>query len=305
MPYDCIHMQKEIFIIPSVAADKSGYEFLCELYDDMHSVEKMNIYINFARCRSFDANLSAVLGAMFDKRQKEGCTIYLTPPQAPGVRRALSRNKFFRAFDINTDNEDRENYIEYHKFGVSDTQQFKQYVDSELVQKERFPACTENAKTKIIESIYEIFANAVSHGGCSHVYSCGEAHTRKGKSVLDMTIVNLGLSVVDNVNHYMQEKNQPILTSCGALDWAFVEGNTTKQITGGLGLAILKQFVGLNEGRIQMISGNAMLEIENDNHTETQLDKYFYGTIVTVEFNCDDNKTYLMTDEIPDKKNLF
>ena len=298
-------MPKEIFILPSVAADKTGYEFLCDLYDDMHSVENMDILVDFVRCRSFDANLSAVLGAMFDKRKGEGCSIYLKAPQSPGVRRALSRNKFFRAFDVSTENEDRENYIEYHKFGVSDTQQFKQYVDSELVQKERFPACTENAKNKIIESIYEIFANAVSHGGCSHVYSCGELHTRMNKSMLDMTIVNLGLSVVDNVNNYMQERDLPILTSCEALNWAFVEGNTTKSITGGLGLAILKQFVGMNEGRIQMISGDAMLEIENDNHTETKLEKYFYGTIVTVEFNCDDNKTYLMTDEIPDKRNLF
>lgn len=123
--------------------------------------------------------------------------------------------------------------------------------------------------------------------------------------MLDMTIVNLGLSVVDNVNHYMQEKKLPILTSCDALEWAFVEGNTTKQITGGLGLAILKQFVGMNEGKIQMISGDAMLEIENNNHTKTPLGKYFYGTIVTVEFNCDDNKKYLTTDEIPDKKDLF
>lgn len=298
-------MQKKILISSSVSADKAGYEFLCELYDDMHSVENEDIFIDFINCKKFDANLSAVLGSIFDKRQKEGCSIFLNAPQSAGVRRALSRNKFFRAFDLNTANEDRENYIEYHKFGVSDTQQFKQYIDSELVQKERFPDCTERAKRKIIESIYEIFANAVSHGGCSHVYSCGEVHSHKGKTVLDMTFVNLGLSVVDNVNNFMQEKGLSVMSSCDALGWAFVEGNTTKQITGGLGLAILKQFIGMNEGKIQMISGDAMLEIEGDDYTETPLEKWFQGTIVTVEFNCDDNKTYLMTDEIPDTNNLF
>ena len=298
-------MQKEILITPNVAADKAGYEFLCELYDTMHSVENTEILIDFKKCKNFEANLSAALGAIFDKRQKEGCSIFLNAPQAAGVRRALSRNKFFRAFDLDTANEDRENYIEYQRFGVSDTEQFKRYINSELIQKERFPDCTERAKSKIIESIYEIFANAVSHGGCSHVYSCGEVHSRKGKAMLDMTFVNLGLSVVDNVNNYLQGKGYPVLPSCKALDWAFVEGNTTKQITGGLGLAILKRFIGMNEGKIQMISGDAMLEIEGESHTETPLDKWFPGTIVTVEFNCDDTKTYLMTDEIPDTKNLF
>lgn len=298
-------MQKSILISQIVSADKAGYEFLCELYDDLHSVENENIYIDFEKCRLFDANLSSVLGSMFDKRQKEGCSILLNAPKSPGVRRALSRNKFFRAFDLNTDNKDRENYIEYHHFGVSDTQTFKEYVDKELIQKERFPRCTDKAKDKIIESIYEIFANAVSHGGCDRVYCCGEVHTRKNKTMLDMTFVNLGLSVVDNVNNYMVKRGQPAMSSCQTLNWAFVEGHTTKQDTGGLGLSILKQFIGMNEGSIQMISGDAMLEIDCNDHKETRLAKWFPGTIVTVEFNCNDDKTYLMTDELPDNNNLF
>ncbi len=298
-------MRKEFFISPTVAADKAGYEFLCELYQAMHDVENENIYINFGRCRAFDANLSAVLGAIFDKRNKDGCSVFLTIPHHPGVRRILSRNKFLQAFDLKTTNEDRENFIVYKKFGIYDTQAFKEYIDKELIQKERFPNCTEKAKIRIIESIYEIFANAVSHGGCDYIYCCGEVHTREGKTMLDMTFVNLGLSVVDNVKKYMQDRMFPVLTSCETLNWAFVEGNTTKQDTGGLGLSILKQFIGLNNGTIQMISGDAMLEIQGEQHKDTLLDKWFPGTIVTVEFNCNDDKTYLMTDELPDKNNLF
>ena len=123
--------------------------------------------------------------------------------------------------------------------------------------------------------------------------------------MLDMTIVNLGLSVVDNVNKYMEEKGQPVLSSCEALKWAFVKGNTTKNVPGGLGLDILRQFIEMNNGTIQMISGNAMLEIEGENLTETSLESWFPGTIVTVEFNCDDDKTYLMTDELTDRNELF
>lgn len=298
-------MQKKIFISQSVAADKAGYEFLCELYTEMHSLEKEDIYIDFGKCRSFDANLSSVLGSIFDKRLKEGCPIHLALPQHSGVRRVLSRNGFFRAFDLNTDNKDRENYIYYSSFGVSDTQAFKEYVDKEIIQKERFPKCTDKAKDKIVESIYEIFANAVSHGGCDRVYSCGEVHTRKSRTMLDITFVNLGLSVVDNVNRYLQEKEGSVLTSCEALEWAFAKGNTTKSIPGGLGLDILREFIKQNNGTIQMISGDAMLEIEGDTHNQTLLDKWFPGTIVTVEFNCDDDKMYLTTDEVPDINNLF
>lgn len=68
---------------------------------------------------------------------------------------------------------------------------------------------------------------------------------------------------------------------------------------------ILKEFIGMNDGSIQMISGGAMLEIDKDNFVATELDLQFPGTIVTVEFNCDDDKLYLTTDEIPDTNNLF
>jgi hypothetical protein len=123
--------------------------------------------------------------------------------------------------------------------------------------------------------------------------------------MLDMTFVNLGVPVVDNVNNFLAGKGLSILSPCETLNWAFVRGNTTKNIPGGLGLDILKEFIEMNDGTIQMISGGAMLEIEKDNHVATELDLQFPGTIVTVEFNCDDDKLYLTTDETPDTNNLF
>lgn len=69
-------MSTIIPIIQTVAADKQGYEFLCDIYDKMHDVENEEIIIDFEKCKSFDANLSAVLGAMFDKRQNDGCKIF-------------------------------------------------------------------------------------------------------------------------------------------------------------------------------------------------------------------------------------
>ena len=298
-------MSEEVFISQYVTANKTGYEFLSEFYESTMQTDSEKIYVDFTWCKEFDANLSAVMGAFLDKLTYDGHNIFLRSPKSPGVRRALSRNKFFKAFDLETKYEDRENYIEYRRFGVSDTSAFKEYIGTELIQKKRFPKCSEKAKSKIIESIYEIFANAVSHGGCNNVYCCGEVHTRDGRTMLDLTFVNLGRSVVENVNKFLMGKGAAPMSSCKTLEWAFVEGNTTKSIPGGLGLAILKEFVEMNDGTIQMISGDAMLEIKGKIPTDTVLSKWFPGTIVTVEFNCDDEKEYMLTDEVPDKDNLF
>ena len=123
--------------------------------------------------------------------------------------------------------------------------------------------------------------------------------------MLDITFINLGTTVVDNVNSYLQKRNQPLLTSCNALKWAFKEGNTTKPIPGGLGLSILEEFIAKNEGAIQMVSGDAMLEIEKGNTKDILLEKDFSGTIVNVEFNCSDTKRYSLIEEQVDLGNLF
>lgn len=297
---------QEIKYIPSsVLANKAGYEFFSELHADLLNTNANNILINFDRCKEFDANLSSVLGAILDDSTSQGHNMFISRPLSVGVRRFLARNKFLKAFNIDTSNEDRETFIVYKRFGVEQAEDFKSYIYTDLIQRQQFPHCTERAKEKIIESIYEIFANAVSHGNSKAVYCCGEVHPREGKTMLDMTFINLGTTVVDNVNGYLNKRKEPQLSPCEALKWAFEEGNTTKPVPGGLGLSILEEFMELNEGTIQMVSGNAMLEIRNGASKETPLERFFSGTIVNVEFNCSDQKTYSLVDEQVDLENLF
>lgn len=296
-------MSEIIFIAQSVSADKAGYEFLSEFYDSIRTLPTVQIEVNFEKCKKFDANLSAVLGACLNKMEEDGYKIELKIPKYAGVKRALSRNKFFEAFGDNTPYLKSEKYIEYKKFKITDANAFKEYVEKELIQNEFFPTCSQKAKEKIVESIYEIFANA-EHSECDSVYCCGELNKRNGKNILDITLVSLGKSVIENVNDFMRRTGNQEISPCKTLEWAFIEGNTTKEVPGGLGLAILKEFIGMNEGSIQMVSGNAMIEISGDDPIKTSLNKWFPGTIVTVEFNCDDEKAYITTDEAQNRNIL-
>lgn len=65
-------MLEEKFISQYVAADKMGYEFLSGLYYSMSQVQSADICVNFTRCKEFDANLSAVMGAFLDKLTEDG-----------------------------------------------------------------------------------------------------------------------------------------------------------------------------------------------------------------------------------------
>ena len=275
----------------SVKTDCGGYDFLASFYTDVMSSHVDEVLVDFSSCQRFDANLAAVLGALILYISQKGINVYINRPNHIGVRRTLTRNHFLRTFDVKTENEDKENFIAYRQFDINQQNDFKKYIESELINKQRFPKHTETAGKKIMESIYEIYANAISHGECAMVHSCGECLSGNASSSLDMTIVNCGVTIYDKVNQYMRNRKLPELNSCDCIIWALEEGNTTKNIPGGLGLSLIKEFIRLNEGALQIVSANALFEYRNDKVVMHTLENNFPGTIVNMEFNPNDTDT--------------
>lgn len=286
----------EVKIPKVVKTNKAGYEFISNLYPIIVNDSQHEVLIDFTQCNSFDGNLAAALGAILDKVVNEGKQVFLNRPKIRTVRRVLSRNHFLRAWAVQTDVEDKENHVEYKRFASNGkSEEFKRYIDNGLVQKIRFPKHTNKVGESIIENIFEIYVNAITHGETDYVYSCGEY--KEDDNTLEMTIVDCGKTIPGNVNNYFSSKGKTIINSCDAIEWAFISGNTTKLQTGGLGLAILKEFIKLNNGAIQVVSGSGMIEFTGNKTDRFLLCTDFPGTIVNMKFNFDDPKTYLMKSE--------
>ncbi len=289
----------------SVTTTLSGYNILTHFYKSVYSQEDKEVQLNFNACSQFDANLAAALGAILDNLAEKGYQLWFVNLISRSVKKSLSRNGFFQAWEIDTGVQEKENVISYKKFDSGSDRSFKEYIDSELMQKQKFPSHSELAGEKILESIYEIYANAVSHGETKYVYSCGEY--KEMTCVLDMTIVDCGVTIPMKVNDFFRKKNLPEMSASYAVSWAFRSGNTTKEETGGLGLAILKEFIQLNAGELQMVSDNVLLEFKGNEVKSFLLDIPFPGTIVNMRFNFNDSNNYCMTSELEpiDMENLL
>ncbi|MDR0894027.1 MAG: hypothetical protein LBN06_01805 [Prevotellaceae bacterium] len=295
----------EYRINKSVKTNDVGYLHLAQLYERIKRQEDRNIYIDFSICQRFDANLAAVLGALLDIFKKRGCDVWLRNLNNVGVRRTLFRNHFLKAFQIEASNEEKESFIPYGRFTVSDTQAFKQYIKDELIGKQRFPKHTELVEKNIVESIYEIYANAISHGNCDYVYCCGEYDADATLPTLNMTIVDCGKTIHQNVKSFLEKQNKRVLTPLESISWAFEEGHTTKNIPGGLGLSLIREFVTLNKGSLQVVSSSGMLDYRYGVTKLIELGIPFPGTIVNMEFNFNDDKIYRMANEDIDINNLL
>lgn len=288
-----------------ICTDSIGYQHLVDVYDRINNQNDKEATLVFDECEHIDANLSAVLGSLLDDLKSRGYILWLKHPKNIQVRDNLSRNNFFSAFNPDYIAEDTENFIEYRRFGPNDSRDFKSYIETQLMQKQKFPAHTEKAGSLIQESIMEIFVNAVLHGECTYVYSCGEYDEAKTPPSLDMTIVDRGHTIPYKVNDFLTRRNWQPMSSCQAIRWALIDGNTTKNIPGGLGFSTILDFLRLNQGSMQIVSGTGMVEFRNNQLTDYALSKSFDGTIVNMEFNFNDNNNYMLADEQVDFYNLL
>lgn len=112
----------------------------------------------------------------------------------------------------------------------------------------------------------------------------------------------MGQTIKYNVNNFKKETWKG--SEC--IEWATKDKNTTKtgNISGGLGLAIIFDFIKLNGGKIQIISSDGYWELRRGKVHKQELNFSFPGTIANLEFNLSDTNEYILKEEI-DLDNIF
>lgn len=148
---------------------------------------------------------------------------------------------------------------------------------------------------KFRESIYEIFSNAVIHSQTKlGIFSCGQYFHKKHR--LDFSVADLGIGIRRNIH----ERLGLDLSAEEAISWALEGKNTTKAgpIPGGLGLKLLREFIVKNEGRIQIVSDKGYWELSEGTVKTKAFAEPFPGTVVTIEINTADTKSYRLVSEL-------
>jgi len=288
-----------IQIPDSVGSNFDGYDFLIDFYKKINNLWLDEIILDFNNTSWFEANLLAILGALLNRAENELNTIKILNLNST-LEELLLRNQFLSHFGGYNLQDYYRTTVKYTKFKSTEEKLFKHYLDSELLSQKALPKMSDRLRKRINESIFEIFNNAVIHGKCQQIFCCGQYYPRKLK--LDFTVVDLGVTIKKKVDEYLEQK----LSGTQSIKWAVAENNTTKtgSIPGGLGLKLIREFITLNCGKIQIISADGYWE-QKENEVMTQsFHNEFPGTIVNLEFNIDDKTSYMLSTEI-DHENIF
>ena len=270
-----------------------GFEALVRLHTKTKECFLDDVEIDMTATDWFDADMCAALGAILYRLGDGPNTIRLTniPKQ---VAKILSKNGFLSNYGREKKQDRHGTTIEYKRFEPKDGRYFGSYIETHLKGK-GIPQMSSALLKKFRESIFEIFSNAVIHSETKlGIFSCGQFFPSKHR--LDFSIADLGLGIQEN----LKQKANLELSAVEAINWAMKGRNTTKKgpIPGGLGLKLLRDFIEINKGRIQIVSDLAYWEFTEGAVSTKEFSTPFTGTAVNIEINTADTQSYCLASEL-------
>lgn len=284
-----------IIIPQQVKSNFKGYMFFIELQNKLQNCDDEEILISFKQTKVFEANLSAILRAVNNYCRDRNKIIKLIEISEE-IKSVFIFNNFIQGTKEELSSIHVGSIIPFMKFTPYKDIEFMEYVKNEMLSKPKFPKHSLMLGKKINTSIFELFENARTHSNCKFIYTCGQITYDEGVTRIDFTIVDMGKTIKKNVNEYLNQN----LSGADAIEWALDSGHTTKtgNISGGLGLDIIFEFIKLNQGRIQIVSSDGFWEYNNNKSIKKTFNNPFNGTIANIEINLNDKKRYKLKEEI-------
>lgn len=279
--------------IPEVRHDQSGFEALAKLSSETATVFFDSVEIDM-KVSWFDADMCAAFGAVLYRIRRNMNNVRLTNV-SEHVERILSKNGFMSHYGRQPIPDRWGTTIRYQRLDAKDDRYFAAYIEDEFIRRGEMPAMSVALKKKFRESIFEIFSNAVLHSQTKlGIFSCGQFYPKRKR--LDFSVADLGVGIRHKVARHLQQEVPPEQ----AIVWATQDRNTTKSgsVPGGLGLKLLREFIDLNGGCIQIVSDAGYWRRANRHTTTAKMPHRFPGTVVSLEINTNDANTYSLVDEL-------
>ena len=266
----------------TIATTQYGHQKLISLYRECSGFSDTSIKVCFKDLTWIDANMAALLQAIVRKLERENrLDLVADLTESTKDFRVLFRNGLFKLDTLEIP--DTGTSIRLKEFFKTDIDTFVQYIESDFLE---FPnlAMDNNSRETIIQSLIEVFNNYEIHAQADYpIFLCGQYYPKK--KTLKFTVVDLGIGFLKPI-----EAKVPIIdTYEKAINWALVEGNTTKKdAPGGLGLCELRYSMEGNNGSLEIISGNAYKTCGTKNGTRFEsckiLNDYHLGTTINLVF---------------------
>lgn len=291
---------ESIYLPRSLKTDVAGFTFFAKLLS--FTKRDRHFIIDFSSVNWFDANLCALLAAIVTTNRSFGARF-----SGVGIKDSKLWNTLYNIGMLALLNGDaciegKNSAIPLRHFDMNNEEIVEKYIYQFILKSELVPDMSPGAQRKVYRSIFEIYQNSVMHSGAKHNFVCGQYFNYRG--TLALTMVEIGHTFKDNVcAHHPDFKT---MSGMECLEWAVQKGNTTKKAdeTGGLGLDLIREFLKLNKGKLQILSADGYWEEKKGVNFAVNCNTSFQGSVVNIEFNLRDANRYSTPEELDIKSIL-
>jgi len=283
--------------VGSIQSNCRGFDSIADIAEKARSLFLDSIELDFLYCSFFDANMAAPLYAVISRLRDDLNDVSVANIQAD-VKLILRKNRFLSVFNQSELIDTNQTTLPFKIFKLNAGDQFNDYLDTYMTGR-GIPEMSQMLKKRFRQSLLEIFLNASIHSdSTSGIFACGQFFPQKHR--LDFTIADAGIGIRENVRRYTGHQR---MSSCAAIKWALIEGNSTKtgNYPGGLGLKLIKNFIRKNKGKLQIVSRFGCYEFSANDETVKKMDHDFPGTCVNIEINTQDTSSYCLKSELSSK----
>ena len=292
-----------ININQNINDNEYDFTFLLRQWHKVRHLQNDHVHFNFEGCSFLQQNAVVFLGAMTRYAlSKDNNVIFHLAGLGSATLTNLEQNGFLHEMGA-----DRPpwngNSIPYRE-DINFALDYGDYLADRWLGK-GWLNIEPNLKSLITQTVIEAYLNVFDHAHSPiGVITCGQHYPNR--RLLKLALVDLGYGIPTTVRNYLQDSS---MSSSKALEWAFRQGNTTKDKTSGIargnGLKILADFLRNNGGTLHIYSGNGSALV---NKYQTRFDDRaigFQGTFVQITLHTDVSYYKLPSLEDTDSQELF
>jgi hypothetical protein len=249
-----------------------------------------DVRFNFSRCSFLRPNAVAFLGglARLIESRMGSVAFDWTTVHHRWVMMNLCQNGFAGTFGYPSSGW-AGNSIPYREDKVQDVDGIMGYLTDSWLGR-GWVHVSARLRDAIVGRMWEIYNNAFEHSGSEiGAFSCGQYFQNKNDLIL--SVVDFGQGIAANVRNFLRvDPRAAQLTAASCLRWAFQRGTSTRPngMARGLGLDLLKEFVRVNHGKLEVYSNDGYVLINKDGEHFENRSISFEGTVFHITLRCDE-----------------
>lgn len=292
-------MAQQVIHIPRLNDYPSDFEQLFKIWQQVNDYY-LDIRFDFSRCGFLRPNAVAFLGGLVRLIVSRHGNVAFdwASVHSQRVMANIRQNGFAGNFGYPSSSWSG-NSIPYREDLTRDVGGIMDYLEKYWLGR-GWVQVSQRLRDAIVGHMWEIYNNAFEHSGSDvGVFTCGQYFPHNETLVL--SVVDFGQGIPAKIRGFFRQHADESLvarlTGASCLRWAFQAGNTTKVgEPGGSGLDLLKEFIRLNQGKLEVYSNEGYGIIDKDGERYENHAISFEGTVVHITLHCDE-KLYQFSDE--------